>query len=127
MLINKYNYSNICYIQIYFLILRPHSSNRYYNNIMNIANSIKRVAKEHGMTITQVAESLGVLQPQLSRTINNPRISLEDLNKLADVIGCQVGDFFSDENNEEVTFTVGKQVKNIKIQIKEDEPNPISQ
>lgn len=63
---------------------------------MTLANSIKALAKEHGMTITQLAESMGVLQPQLSRTINNPRISVEDLCKLAEVIGCNVGDFFSD-------------------------------
>lgn len=86
---------------------------------MNLANNIKRVAKDHGMTITQVAESLGVLQPQLSRTINNPRISLEDLNKLAEVIGCQIGDFFSSE--EETVITVSRKVKTIKIKI--DEPH----
>ena len=61
---------------------------------MNLANSIKSVAKKHGTTITQLANELGVLQPQISRTINNPRISLEDLSKIADVIGCKVGDFF---------------------------------
>lgn len=89
---------------------------------MNLANNIKRVAKEHGKTITQVAESIGVLQPQLSRTINNPRISLEDLKKLADVIGCQVGDFFSSE--EETVITVSRKVKTIKIKIEDDtKPN----
>lgn len=86
---------------------------------MNLANNIKRVAKDHGMTITQVAESLGVLQPQLSRTINNPRISLEDLNKLADVMGCQIGDFFSSE--EETAITVSSKVKTIKIKIEDEE------
>ena len=64
---------------------------------MNLATRIKTVAREHGKTITQIAEALNVLQPQLSRTINNPRISLEDLNKLAEAIGCKVSDFFRDE------------------------------
>ena len=86
---------------------------------MNLANNIKRVAKEHGKTITQVAKSLGVLQPQLSRTINNPRISLEDLNKLAEAIGCQTGDFFSSE--EETVITVSSKVKTIKIKIETEE------
>ncbi|MBR2235488.1 MAG: helix-turn-helix domain-containing protein [Prevotella sp.] len=41
-----------------------------------------------------------VLQPQLSRTINNPRITLEDLSRLADAIGCNVSDFFNDQENQ---------------------------
>ena len=65
---------------------------------MNLANNIKSVARDHGMTITQLAEQMGVLQPQLSRTINSPRISLEDLCRLADAIGCSVQDFFADAN-----------------------------
>ena len=64
---------------------------------MNIANNIKAQAKAHGLTVTQLAERMNVLQPQLSRTINNPRISLEDLTRLADIIGCKVKDFFTDE------------------------------
>lgn len=64
---------------------------------MNLANNIKSVARAHGVTITQLANELGVLQPQMSRTINNPRITAEDLQKIATVIGCSVGDFFRDE------------------------------
>ena len=64
---------------------------------MNLANNIKSVARAHGVTITQLANELGVLQPQMSRTINNPRITVEDLQKIATVIGCSVGDFFRDE------------------------------
>lgn len=63
---------------------------------MNLANNIKQLAKEHGITITQLANELGVLQPQISRTINNPRITVEDLSKIAGVLGCGVGDFFKD-------------------------------
>lgn len=65
---------------------------------MNLANGIKTVARAHGITITQLANELGVLQPQMSRTINNPRITVEDLQKIATVIGCSVGDFFRDES-----------------------------
>lgn len=66
-------------------------------SVMKIANNIKAVAMEHGKSVSQLANDMGVLQPQLSRTINNPRITLEDMSKLADVIGCSVGDFFREE------------------------------
>ena len=68
---------------------------------MKIANNIKAVAMEHGKSVSQLASDMGVLQPQLSRTINNPRITLEDMSKLADAIGCKVSDFFRDEMEEE--------------------------
>ena len=64
---------------------------------MNIANNIKAVAKEHGKTISMLANEMNVLQPQISRTINNPRITLEDLSRLADAIGCNVSDFLKEE------------------------------
>ena len=64
---------------------------------MILADQIKKVATEHGMTISEIAATLGVKQPQLSRTINNERISLKDLEAIAGAIGCKVGDFFRDE------------------------------
>lgn len=64
----------------------------------NLANRIKDVAKEHGTSITEVASKLGVLQPAISRTINNPRITLEDLERIARAIGCQVTDFMERQN-----------------------------
>lgn len=64
---------------------------------MNIANNIKTVASRHGKTISMIAEELGVAQSHLSRTINNERISLKDLEALAEKIGCSVADFFHDD------------------------------
>ncbi len=61
---------------------------------MNIANNIKAVASAHGKTISQLAEEMGVAQSHLSRTINNERISLKDLEAISERIGCKVGDFF---------------------------------
>lgn len=63
---------------------------------MNLAENIKKEAKKHGKTISQLAEDLGVMQPHLSRTINSERITLKDLESLAEKIGCNVGDFFPD-------------------------------
>lgn len=62
----------------------------------NLANRIKEKAKENGLTITIIAERLGVMQQALSRTINNPRITLEDMEKIAGVIGCKVADFMTE-------------------------------
>ena len=63
---------------------------------MNLAQNIKRVASEHGKTISQLASIIGVAQPHLSRTINNERISVKDLEVISEAIGCKVGDFFGE-------------------------------
>lgn len=58
--------------------------------------NIKRVIKEKGFTINQVADLMGKNRVTLSQTISrNPTI--ETLQKIADTIGCRVGDFFRDE------------------------------
>lgn len=64
---------------------------------MNISDNIKAIASKYGKTITQIAAEMNVAQSQLSRTINNERINLKDLQTIASVIGCQVVDFFSEK------------------------------
>lgn len=76
----------------------------------NIANRIKEKAKENGKTITSIAAELGVMQQALSRTINNPRITLEDLEKIAGAIGCSVSDFLEDGQNTIVCPHCGKKI-----------------
>ena len=61
---------------------------------MNIAERIKKIANTYGMGVGDIAKAMGVKQPQLSRTINNERINLKDLESIASVIGCSVSDFF---------------------------------
>lgn len=63
---------------------------------MKLADNIKKVAKAHGKTVTQLASELGVMQQQLSRTINNERITLKDLEMISEKIGCKVSDFFDE-------------------------------
>lgn len=70
--------------------------------VMDISQNIKDAAKAHNKTITQIASALGVLQPQLSRTINNPRITLADMQKIAQAIGCSVADFMKDDEAQQV-------------------------
>ena len=95
MLIILRMYINIWYIADYLIPL--YSNSDITQRDMNIANNIKAVAGRHGKTISKIADEMGVAQSHLSRTINNERISLKDLEALADNIGCSVADFFQDE------------------------------
>ena len=55
---------------------------------------IKKVIKEHGLTVEQVAIKMGVTKGGLSQNINgNP--TAEKLQQIANAIGCEVGDFFN--------------------------------
>lgn len=63
-----------------------------YLCIMNI----KKVIKEKGFTSTKVAEVMGITTGGMSQLIKgNPTVGT--LQRIADVIGCKVGDFFRDE------------------------------
>lgn len=77
----------------------------------SLAEKIKSIANEHGKTISGMAGEMGVAQSHLSRTINNPRITLQDLEKIANVIGCNVSDFFSREENTLICPHCGKPIK----------------
>lgn len=70
-----------------------------YKN-MNISKNIKAVARKHGKTIQKIAQEMGVLPPHISRAINNPNVQLSMLEKIAQVIGCDVVDFFVVEEKE---------------------------
>jgi len=58
--------------------------------------NIKGVIKEKGETINSVAEKLGINRISLTRSIsNNP--TYERLKDIANVLDCDVADFFKDE------------------------------
>lgn len=57
---------------------------------------VKSVIKSRGMTIKEVAERLGINRVTLSQTLSHP-MSVSTLQRIADVLGCKVGDFFRDE------------------------------
>lgn len=55
----------------------------------------KKIIKRHGYTVTKLAEKLGISQPALSRMIGgNP--TLDNLSKIADVLGIPLSGLFSD-------------------------------
>ena len=63
---------------------------------------IKSVIKAHGYTIERIANEWeskngkSITRGALSQSINN-NPTIDTLQKIANVIGCMVGDFFADE------------------------------
>ena len=89
---------------------------------------ISKVIRQHGYTIEQVAEKLGLKRGSLANMIGgNPTV--ETLQKIADAIGASRGEFFADEgggvppvednqpSDREVVFSVSSDVKIIKIKV----------
>ncbi len=59
---------------------------------------IKEICKEKSITITSLAETLGVTQESMSRTINgNPTITT--LDKIATALGVEITELFSTSGN----------------------------
>ena len=57
---------------------------------------VKSIIKEKGWTIERVAAEMGITRVTLSQNLSrNPTVNT--LQRIADVIGCNVGDFFRDE------------------------------
>lgn len=75
---------------------------KQYIQIM-IQLRIKEVAKEHGMSLTDVFNKTAYQSlPSFYRQINNPEsLNMKTLVKFADAIGCEVGDFFVSSHKHE--------------------------
>lgn len=58
---------------------------------------IQAVIKAKGFTQNQVADALGTSKSSFSQIVHNDNTSLKMLKRIAEVIGCQVWDFFRDE------------------------------
>lgn len=58
---------------------------------------IRAIIKQKGLTNEQVAERMGISRVTLQKTLANSLPRLSTLYKLADAIGCKVGDFFKDD------------------------------
>ncbi|MGN0091288.1 MAG: helix-turn-helix domain-containing protein [Alloprevotella sp.] len=60
---------------------------------------IKKVIKERGLEVREVAKRMGITPTGLSQHINgNP--SVETLERIANAIGCNPGEFFSFEHDD---------------------------
>ena len=59
---------------------------------------VKTIIKQKGFTMEAVAKRMGITRVTLAQNLSrNPTVGT--LQKIADVIGCKVGDFFADEIN----------------------------
>ena len=86
---------------------------------------IKEVAAKHGLLLKDVCEKAGYKSlPSFYRQINNPEsVNMRTLIKIAEVIGCEVNDFFRDEDNQQSpTITCPKcgEVIHLDVNVKED-------
>lgn len=60
--------------------------------------NIKKVIKAKGLTLKEVADRMGITTAGLSQHLKgNP--SVQTLQRIADAIGCEVGDFFTASAN----------------------------
>lgn len=59
---------------------------------------ISKVIHNHGMTIVQLAEKMGTSAASLGNLISpNRNITVNNLRKIAQAIGCDITEFFEDE------------------------------
>lgn len=79
---------------------------------------VKSVIKEKGWTQEKLADKMGITRVTLAQNLaRNPTINT--LQRIAGVIGCNVGDFFRDEMTQKTTDVIicphcGKKIKIIK-------------
>ena len=85
-----------------------------YNQSNNM--DVKRVIKEKRFTLEKVSNELGITRVTLSQNLSrNPTV--KTLQKIAEVIGCNVGDFFNDEEKTIICPHCGKPIK-INVELK---------
>ncbi len=77
---------------------------------------IKEAIKEHGTSINEVAEKMGISRFTLSTHVNgNP--STEILLRIADAIGCPVTDLFDRPKKDSLSLTCPHCGKDINLKI----------
>ncbi|RGP18251.1 helix-turn-helix domain-containing protein [Parabacteroides gordonii] len=78
---------------------------------------IKEVIKEKGMTITELADKMGINRVNLSNMVNgNPTV--ETLNKIADALNVPVTELFERPKSDTASLTCPHCGKGIEIEIK---------
>ncbi|WP_018669494.1 helix-turn-helix domain-containing protein [Bacteroides gallinarum] len=77
---------------------------------------IKEAIKEHGTSINEVAEKMGISRFTLSTHVNgNP--STEILLRIADAIGCPITELFEKPKSDGASITCPNCGKNINIKV----------
>ena len=86
---------------------------------------IKGVIKAHGYTLIDVADKMGITKGGISQIVNGSP-NVKTLRTIADIVGCKIGDFFTDEMTEVESASVmrcphcGKELK-INLELVESE------
>ena len=57
---------------------------------MNIAKKVKRLLLEKNVTATALAGKVGITQPAISYKMTNNSYSIEDLEKIAKALDCEL-------------------------------------
>lgn len=60
---------------------------------------IKTAIKKRGLTLAQVAKRMDITAPTLTNVISG-NITINSMRRIADAIGCNITEFFSDETAE---------------------------
>ena len=82
----------ICFCNFLFISLQNDFNQRIYMDI-------RKVIKEQGYTIEKVADKMGISRVTLSQNMSrNPTVAT--LERIANAIGCEVGAFFENTNEE---------------------------
>ena len=55
---------------------------------------VKEICREKGITILQLSEKIGMMQPSLSRIINGSNTTTETLQKIADALEVPIYELF---------------------------------
>ena len=76
--------------------------------MFNVSNTIKKLMIDKNTTITPLAKSIGVTQPNLSRKINNPDedYKIEYLNSICSALGCKLQINIIDSESNETLYTL---------------------
>ena len=106
-----------------YLIVTPYiyifaSLNQYIVKMIHLR--IKEVASSKGMMLKDVCEKAGYKSlPSFYRQINNPdKVNMRTLIRIADVLDCEVADFFHEEREPGFTMKCPHCGKEIKVSIK---------
>lgn len=76
--------------------------------MFNVSNTIRKLMIDKNTTITPLAKSIGVTQPNLSRKINNQSedYKIEYLNSLCTALGCKLQINIIDSESNEILYTL---------------------
>ena len=61
---------------------------------------LKKIIRSHGQTISSIAEKLGITQSALSQQINNGSITFAKVEQIAELCGCSLSDFTSNQGEQ---------------------------